>query len=120
MAGSLFNVKQLGFEPKTVIDVGAALGTFELYKVFPKSSHFLIEPIQENEPYLAQLCKTLERAEYIMAAASKKSGLVRLEINLNLVHSSISDSCEGTDSEELELRTVQSITLDEICREHGL
>jgi FkbM family methyltransferase len=120
MAWSLFNVKQLGFEPKTVIDVGAALGTFALYEVFPKSNHFLIEPIQENEPYLAQLCKTFERAEYIIAAASNKSGLVRLEINPNLVHSSIYDSCEGIDSEELELRTVQAITLDEICREHRL
>lgn len=120
MAWSLFNVKQLGFEPKTVIDVGAALGTFELYKVFPKSSHLLIEPIQENEPYLAQVCKTLERAEYIIAAASKKSGVVTLEIHPNLIHSSISDSCEGADSEDLELRTVRAITLDEICREHRL
>ena len=120
MTWALFNVKQLGFEPQTVIDVGAALGTFELYEVFPKSSHFMIEPIQENEPYLAQLCKILERAEYIMAAASKQSGLVTLEINPNLVHSSISDSCEGADSGELELRTVRGITVDEICREHRL
>jgi hypothetical protein len=38
MFGSLWNAKQLGFEPETVIDVGAGLGTFEIYEAFPKSN----------------------------------------------------------------------------------
>ena len=60
MEGALRNAKLLGFEPQTVIDVGAALGTFELYRTFPKARHLLIEPIEENEPYLAKICKNLE------------------------------------------------------------
>jgi len=59
MSGSLRLAKNLGFEPKTVIDVGAALGTFNLYETFPNSRHLLIEPIAENEPYLAKNCRKL-------------------------------------------------------------
>ena len=41
MSGSLLIAKNSGFEPKTVIDVGAALGTFNLYETFPEARHLL-------------------------------------------------------------------------------
>jgi FkbM family methyltransferase len=120
MFGSLWNAKQLGLEPETVIDVGAGLGTFEIYEAFPKSTYLLIEPIAENEPYLKKICQYLERADYIIAAASKAAGLVPLQVNLsNFIHSYISEDGEAN-SENFELRTTPAVTLDEVCRTRQL
>ncbi len=120
MFGSLLNAKQLGFEPETVIDVGAGLGTFAIYDAFPKSRYLLIEPIAENEPYLKKICQHLERADYIIAAASTEAGLVPLQVNVsNFIHSYISEDGEAS-SENFELRTIPAVTLDEICRTRQL
>ena len=119
MTGSLVLAKKLGFEPKTVIDVGAALGTFNLYETFPNARHLLIEPIAENEPYLAKICRKLKSAEYIMAAAAKESGVLTLSVNPGMVHSSISQNAI-TDSSNPYLRNIRAITLDDICRERNL
>jgi FkbM family methyltransferase len=120
MFGSLWNAKRLGLEPETVIDVGAGLGTFEIYEAFPKSRYLLIEPIAENEPYLKKICQYLERADYIIAAASKAAGLVPLQVNLsNFIHSYISEDGEAN-SENFELRTTPAVTLDEVCRTRQL
>lgn len=119
MSGSLLAVKRLGFEPKTVIDVGAALGTFDLYETFPDARHLLIEPIAENEPYLAKICRKLKSAEYIMAAATKSSGIFTLSVSPGLVHSSASEGINA-DTSNPYLRNIRAITLDEICRERNL
>ena len=50
--GSLLNIKQLGLNPQLVIDVGARIGTHEVYEVCPESAHLLIEPVREHEPAL--------------------------------------------------------------------
>lgn len=119
MRGGLIHIKQLGFKPQTVIDVGASLGTFDLYEVFPESKHFLIEPIVENEPYLAQICRKLVNAEYIIAAATKEPGTINLNVHPALVHSSISDNLSSPD-QKLYTRAISGITLDQVCQEREL
>jgi len=124
MWGGILHIKQLGFAPKTVIDVGAALGTFQLYDGFPRARHVLIEPIAENEPYLAQICQTLPNAEYLIAAATSKPGTATLQIAPELVHSSASlDGASKTASvqdERYTTRTIPAITLDQLCAERQL
>lgn len=119
MDGSLLLVKNLGFEPKTVIDVGAALGTFNLYETFPNSRHLLIEPIAENEPYLAKICRKLKSAEYVIAAATNTAGVFTLNVNPDMVHSSIAEN-RGTENSNPYVRKIPAITLDGICRERNL
>lgn len=119
MTGSLLLAKKLGFEPKTVIDVGAALGTFNLYETFPNSRHLLIEPIAENEPYLAKICRKLKSAEYIIAAATKTAGVFTLNVSPDMVHSSISEN-RATDSSNPYVRKIPAVTLDGICKERNL
>lgn len=119
MNGSLVCVKNLGFYPKTVIDVGAGLGTFPLYETFPHSHHLLIEPIAEHEPYLAQICRHLKSAEYIIAAASRTSGISQLQVGQELIYSTLINST-GSDSSNPYLRNIQTITLDEICQQRQL
>lgn len=122
MWGGLLHIKQLGFVPGTVIDVGAALGTFQLYEMFPRSRHLLIEPIHENAPYLAQICRKLPQADYIIAAATRKPGTASLQVAPELVHSSASidpdPSLEYSNGQMI--RKVEAITLDQICSDKQL
>lgn len=117
--GGLLHIKSLGFAPKTVIDVGAALGTFALYETFPDARHILIEPIAENEPYLAKICKKLGNADYLIAAASAASGECTLEVNDNLVHSTLAEA-ESPTPPAVTLRTIPTLTLDQLCQQKAL
>jgi FkbM family methyltransferase len=40
-------LRRLGFQPATVIDVGVARGTPELYETFPDAQLLLVEPVEE-------------------------------------------------------------------------
>ncbi|MBW4656254.1 MAG: FkbM family methyltransferase [Kaiparowitsia implicata GSE-PSE-MK54-09C] len=132
MLGGLLHLRHdFGFEPPTVIDVGAALGTFELYHAFPKARHVLIEPVAENEPYLAKLCAKLPRAEYLIAAVASQSGTAMLEVQPMLVHSSVTtvqsspqpgleDVTQDEATRSPTLRQIPAITLDQLCIERGL
>ena len=46
------HVKKNGFNPKTVIDAGAAKGTPSLHQAFPDAYFYLFEPVQEFIPEL--------------------------------------------------------------------
>ncbi len=119
MRGALLQINRLGFEPATVIDVGAALGTFDLYDLFPQSRHILIEPIAENEPYLAKICKKLGNAEYHIAAAASEPGTLTLSVNPGLVNSSLVTAGDTTPPIS-EMRTVKVVSLDQLCRDRNL
>jgi len=119
MRGALLQIKSLGLEPRTVIDVGAALGTFDLYEVFPEARHILIEPIAENEPYLAKICQAIGHAEYVIAAAAKTPGTCTLEVTPALVHSTMR-TVEEDVSEHSYLRTIPTVSLDQLYQERHL
>jgi hypothetical protein len=46
------HLKSLGFEVRTVIDVGIAFGTVPIYDAFPRARCFLVEPVTECRPVL--------------------------------------------------------------------
>ncbi len=120
MYGALLHAKGKGFLPKTVIDVGAGLGTFELYGAFPDAQHLLIEPIQENEIYLKKICQILDNAEYIIAAATKETEVVPLQVSTsNYIYSSITENREVNPA-CMELRQIQAITLDRLYKDRNL
>jgi FkbM family methyltransferase len=117
--GGLMQIRNLNFVPQTVIDVGAALGTFDLYETFPEAEHILIEPVAENEPYLKQICKKLNNASYLIAAATQESGEIILTVSPNLVHSSANfETCQPEPGKDI--RTIPAITLDQLCEERHL
>ena len=117
MTGALTNIRAIGFVPNTVIDVGAALGTFCLYETFPEAHHFLLEPIAENVPYLEKICNSLESAEYMIAAATREPGEITLDVSPNLIHSSIiEDRSSQAQRKITEARTIVGISLDKLCQ----
>jgi FkbM family methyltransferase len=115
--GSLNNIKRLGFYPETIIDVGAKIGTPCLYKAFPDSHHILIEPIEENEPALKQVCSNLKKAEYIIAAATSINCNVDLSVSPN---NQYSHARKKNNQNGWTVRQVKGITVDALCEENKL
>ena len=118
MYGCLQQAVKNGLSPETVLDVGAAYGTRDLYEIFPEAYHILIEPLQEFEPHLLQVVKHLKKAEYILAGATSTPGNIPINVHPDLVGSSIYREEEDSDVNGFE-RIVPAITLDEICRDRG-
>ncbi len=118
MAESLSHVRGLGFEPRTVIDVGAADGTFDLYDTFPDASLVLIEPLREYEPSLQRICRRYN-AQYILAAASNGAGTALIHVHPDLSGSSLLREIEGEHANGVS-REVPAIAIDEISRRRNL
>lgn len=119
LKGTLEQIKRLGFEPNVVIDVGVAEGTPPLYEAFPNAKHFLIEPIEEFKPYLDKIVNRLKNAEYIFAVATKSTSAVTINVHPDLFGSSTYIECENSNVNGIP-RTVDGITLDEVCKKRRL
>ncbi|MEW5801271.1 MAG: FkbM family methyltransferase [bacterium] len=119
MSRLLSHVSNLGFSPQTVIDVGVANGTFELYKAFPNAFHFLIEPLAEFESALRSILKRY-RGAYIIAAAGSRSGQVELNVHQDhLEGSSLLKEEMGAEADGIP-RTIQAIRIDDLLRDRRL
>lgn len=118
LAEALDHVSRLGFSPQTVIDVGVADGTFELYEIFPNSRHILIEPLEEFTPALEKITHHFN-AEYVIAAASDKVGTIVINVHPILEGSSILKEVEGSHVDGVE-RVVPAVTIDDLCNERNL
>src|SRR5258708_3017575 len=68
-------LNQLGFNPKSVFDVGVAQGTWELYSIYPNAFYYLTEPVEEAFPHLEKIGKYLKGGCRIdKVALSDKNG----------------------------------------------
>ena len=114
----LDHLVRLGFKPATIIDVGAANGTFELYTQFPSSKHILIEPLIEFEKDLKHITDIYD-AEYVIAAAGEKKRNVIINVHPDLVGSSIFNEVEGASVDGF-ARNIPMITLEDVCKERML
>lgn len=118
MTGALQQLSRLGFSPHTVIDVGVANQTNELYEQFPAASLLLIEPLVEFELSLRDICRRY-KAQYILAAAGEKPGAAVLNVHPDKVGSSFLKEVEGA-AIDGSPRTVPVVTIDQICSEKNL
>jgi hypothetical protein len=73
LEGALRQLGRLGFEPRTVIDVGVAYATSELYEQFPGAQILLVEPLAEFEPFLQRIAGKYN-AQYVLAGRWRGSG----------------------------------------------
>lgn len=109
----LDHLKHLGFRPVTVVDIGVADGTFELYESFPEAQHLLLEAAHEFEPVLRWIARRYQ-ADYLVAAADERTGSASLEVSSDLHDASLLDTRQGSS------RMVPTVTVDAACRERGL
>lgn len=116
LSGVLRHVKQLGFVPQTVIDVGGAFGLFsaEALHIFPHANYQLLEPLEEYKPYLDKFVQAHPRqAQYVIAAAGARSGEISINVHPDLVGSSTYLEEDVSDTNGVP-RVVKSVTLDEL------
>jgi FkbM family methyltransferase len=88
------HLKSLGITFRTVIDVGIATGTPEIYRAFPDASYVLVEPLAEFEGVLQQLQQRLT-AQYFIAAAGGVNGETTINVHEDLSGSSLLRQAEG-------------------------
>lgn len=117
--GALCHLKERGFTPATVIDVGVQKGTPELYATFPESSHMLIEPVVEQEPIMRRICELVPKAEYVLAAAAAKTGSAQLRVSHNAMYSNLTSAGDLGDSMST-VRTVPTVALDDLIERRDL
>jgi FkbM family methyltransferase len=72
-------VKDGGFAPGTVLDVGTCYGTPELQHGFPDAYHLFFEPVAELEPRMKALTAKY-RGEYHMLALGDEPGVLPMNI----------------------------------------
>ena len=119
LGGGLRQLRNLGFKPQTVIDVGVASETPELYEAFPKTRLLLIEPLAEFEPCLKNICKRFD-AQYVLSAAGEARGTATLNVHTDQLDcSSFFKEAEGALVDGCP-REVPVVTIDEVCSEKGL
>jgi len=118
MEESLRHLLRLNFKPSVIVDVGAADGTFPLLKIYPKSRYLWIEPLIEFENYLKKLA-TKYNGDYIISAAGKIDGKIKLNVHPDLVGSSILNESDGLEADGFE-REVNIIRLDDLVNKYKL
>lgn len=116
LEGAIQHAIKLGFNPKTVIDVGAAIGTPELYQNFPTAKHILIEPLEEHRPYLEKVTSDLPGSEFLIAAAQSVAGTAVVHVHPDLQGSSLYMEQEDSDVNGTP-RTVPAVTLNDVCEQ---
>jgi FkbM family methyltransferase len=118
MGGAMSQLVSLGFKPLTVVDVGVASETTDLYQQFKDASILLIEPLVEFEPFLRKICNTYS-AQYVLAAAGECPGTAVLNVHSDMVGSSCLQEVEGP-AVDGSPRVVPVVTIDQLCLERKL
>jgi FkbM family methyltransferase len=112
-------VHKLGFSPVTVIDIGIATGTDDLYTAFPDSYFLLVEPLKEFEPTIISILQKY-KGSYIMAAAGSSSGQVTFNAHpKHMSGSSLLKESMGSEADGYEI-TVPMIKIDDVVKEKQL
>jgi FkbM family methyltransferase len=105
-------VKTQGFNPETVVDVGVATDTEELYRHFPQARYLFVEPLAEFEPNLQALCKKYN-GNYMLAAAGAEDGELVINVTNDLGGTSKFKTLEAEAGDYVMTpRTVPQFTLD--------
>lgn len=120
LRSSMNTARGIGFTPQTIVDVGAARGSWsvEVSALWPDVHYVLIDPLSENQEELRRVCSKLNRADYRIAAISDYSGRITIHVHDDLDGSSLFLEREiginGTP------REIESMTVDDLVSEMRL
>jgi FkbM family methyltransferase len=118
MLEALQQLKDMGFYPDFVIDVGTAYGTYPLLSAFPKSFFIWIEPIVEFEKKIQKL-QHKYKGDYFIAAAGKQPGKGIINIHKDLVGSSLLKEMDGFNADG-EQREINMVTIDNLLTKYAI
>ena len=112
MAAGLERISKLGIQPGTVVDLGAAQGTWteKALKIWPAANFELVEPLSEQTGVLDRLKARHPNVGYHLAVAGEVTGETFLNVSPDLDGSGVYGEQAGN------ARKVPVITIDEIVR----
>jgi FkbM family methyltransferase len=119
--GSLRRLAAAGIEPRSVLDVGAALGDWSraCAAVFPAAQYLLVEPLAEFRPSLDAAAASIGSAVVVEAAVAAAAGARTINVHPDLVGSSLLREREGEHVDGVP-RSVTVMTVDDLVGVHGL
>jgi len=108
---ALYRVKKQGIEPAQIVDIGASNGvwTRDCLRVFPDAEYLLVDPLEENRPFLQELQRKGSKIKTWIGALGAKAG--KLPLNVHGDQSSFLRS-EYSENEAQGIRYVEVRTLD--------
>lgn len=119
LRGIVQQAANVGFQPATVIDVGAAYGTPQLYETFPQAHHLLVEPLIEYQSALEKTKQQYAKMDMIFAAASSHADGITIHVHPDLVGSSVYQEDETSNVNGIS-RDVATVRLDSLCKQRNL
>jgi FkbM family methyltransferase len=114
----LGHYRDLGFRAGTVIDVGVAAGTPELYAAFPGAQLLLVEPLEEYRGALEQIARQ-RPAHVVLAAAGPEAGTMEIAVHRVPACSSMLGPHRG-DGADVSWRSIPTVRIDDLVSELGL
>lgn len=110
MMQGLDRCKKRGIEVNTIIDVGAAAGSWSLSasEFWPEANYILFEPLTERKAELEQLAAKKSNIHFVPAAAGKEKGQVSFNISSDLDGSGVIENAKGSN-----IRTVEVTSIDD-------
>lgn len=112
MTEALEQLKSTGFLPRTVVDVGVAYGTPQLYEAFPSAYYFLFEPLADFEQHIQDALRKKIRGEYELCGLGETSTTMQIFVPDHAVGASLMH--RNVYAADPRLRTVPVRTLDEV------
>lgn len=109
MFQGLVRCKRRGIEVNTIIDVGAASGSWSLSasELWPECNYVLFEPLIERKAELEVLCANKKNFHFVGTAAGKDNGTVDFHVSHDLDGSGVAG---GKGSQNLRTVEITSIT----------
>jgi FkbM family methyltransferase len=113
MAEFTWHLARRGLEVGTIIDVGVADGTLELYRNFPDANLLLVEPVEEFRPAIEAILRRY-KGQVCFAAAGDQPGIVNLAIGNGLAdaHNAHARGAGGRGSRPVPVRRVDSLVAE--------
>ena len=119
IASFLEDIRARGFTPRGIIDVGANRGDWTrlALSIFPNASVIMIEPQEEMQPYLSQLCRSIPACHYVKAGAGHEAAELIQTIWPDLVGSSFLPEVDNSKLQSGKQRKTQVVTIDQLLSE---
>lgn len=110
MIRGLEHARQRGLEANTIIDVGAAEGSWSLSaaEYWPDADYLLFEPLEERKELLEKLSKKNKKFHFIPEAAGKEKGQVSFKVSGDLDGSGVAEGVKGVSN----IRAVDVTSID--------
>jgi FkbM family methyltransferase len=98
MIRGLEHSRQRGLQVNTIVDVGAAEGSWSrsAAEYWPDATYVLFEPLAERKQLLQELCSARKNFHFISAAAGKETGLVNFHVASDLDGSGVSSANDSS------------------------